>query len=79
MLTFFQTIKLKFKPSLNDAIQFKNGKKFRCTGFGKGMIDGEYQDYYRYQEYNTENVPSEFTVTPLKYSQAMENNKIVKV
>jgi hypothetical protein len=79
MLTFHQTISLTFKPSLNDSIQFKNGKKFRCISFGKGMIDGEYQDYYRYREFNTENVPSEFIVTPQKYYDAMIGNKMIKV
>lgn len=79
MLTFLQTIKLLYKPSLNDIIENRRGQRFKCVGFGKKVIDGEYQDYYLYRQYNTDQVPLEFDIIPEKYCEAMINKLIFKI
>lgn len=79
MLTFFQTINLRYKPSLNDTIENRRGQRFKCISFGKKVIDGEYQDYYTYRQFNTEQVPVEFEIIPEKYCEAMMNKLIFKV
>lgn len=79
MLTFFETIKLPFKPSLNDTIENRRGQRFKCIGFGKKVIGNDYQDYYTYRQYNTEQVPVQFEIIPEKYCEAMTNKLIFKV
>lgn len=79
MLTFFETIRLPFKPRLNDTIENRRGQKFKCIGFGKKVIDNDYQDYYTYRQFNTEQVPVQFEIIPGKYCEAMENKLIFKI
>lgn len=75
-MNFFELMRLKNKPCLNQVVQNRKGQRFRCSGGGMARYEGEYQMVLHYTEFNTEEVPMTFTITPLVFNEVVESGRL---
>lgn len=70
---------MTIKCSLGAVIENKIGQRFRCNGFGKGWVNGEYTDMYNWIQFNTEDIPITFRISLQQYQDAIEKKKMIRL